>query len=117
MPDFPPARAKCVTHRDKKGPRMRRNEPSVVRHEDPPVGVPAMATQQIPPGPRGLPLVGNTLQWARDPNGFRERCAAEYGPVTNFEMLGWDTYMVTDPDEIERILVSESERFPKHSDS
>jgi len=76
-----------------------------------------MATQQTPPGPRGLPLLGNTHQWARDPNGFRERCAAEYGPVVNFEMLGWDTYMVTDPDEIERILVSDSEQFPKHTDS
>jgi cytochrome P450 len=76
-----------------------------------------MATQQTPPGPRALPLVGNTHQWARDPNGFREQCAKEYGPVVNFEMLGWDTYMVTDPDEIERILVEESERFPKHDDS
>ena len=76
-----------------------------------------MATQQTPPGPRGLPLVGNTLQWARDPNTFRERCAQQYGPVVNFEMLGWDTYMVTDPDEIERILVEDSERFPKHDDS
>jgi cytochrome P450 len=76
-----------------------------------------MATQQSPPGPRGLPLVGNTHQWARDPCGFRERCAAEYGPVANFEMLGWDTYMVTDPEEIERILVSDSDRFPKHTDS
>ena len=76
-----------------------------------------MATKQTPPGPRGLPLVGNTHQWARDPNAFREQCAEQYGPVVNFEMLGWDTYMVTDPEEIERILVEESERFPKHDDS
>ena len=76
-----------------------------------------MATKQTPPGPRGLPFVGNTHQWARDPNAFRERCAEQYGPVVNFEMLGWDTYMVTDPEEIERILVSESDRFPKHDDS
>jgi len=76
-----------------------------------------MATQQTPPGPRGIPLVGNTHQWARDPCAFRERCAEEYGPVVNYELLGWDAYMVTDPDEIERILVADSDRFPKHTDS
>ncbi len=76
-----------------------------------------MATQQTPPGPRGLPVVGNTHQWARDPCSFRERCAEQYGPVANYELLGWDTYMVTDPDEIERILVADSDRFPKHTDS
>ena len=76
-----------------------------------------MATDQTPPGPRGLPVLGNTHQWARDPCGFRERLADRYGDVVSYRLLGWDAYMVTDPAEVRRILVTEHDRFPKHEDS
>ncbi len=72
-----------------------------------------MTTSDIPPGPRKLPLLGNTHQWTRDPCDFREQCAERYGPVVNYELMGVNAYMLTDPDEVERVLV-ERERFPKH---
>ncbi|WP_132058147.1 cytochrome P450 [Halorussus amylolyticus] len=73
-------------------------------------------TTQTPPGPRGLPVVGNTHQWARDPCDFRERCADEYGRVVNYEIIGWDAYMLTDPDDVKRVL-EDTDTFPKHDDS
>ncbi|MFC4450759.1 cytochrome P450 [Halorussus aquaticus] len=73
-------------------------------------------TTQSPPGPRGLPFVGNTHQWARDPCDFRERCAEEYGRVVNYEIIGWDAYMLTDPDDVKRVL-EDTETFPKHESS
>jgi len=74
-----------------------------------------MTTTEVP-GPRGLPVIGNSHQWARDPCAFRERCASEYGPVVNYDMLGWDTYMHTDPADIKRVL-EDTDTFPKHEDS
>jgi cytochrome P450 len=61
-------------------------------------------------------VIGNSHQWARDPCAFRERCATEYGPVVNYEMLGWDTYMLADPEHVGRVL-EDPETFPKHEPS
>jgi cytochrome P450 len=73
-------------------------------------------TTQSPPGPRGLPVLGNTHQWARDPCEFREECAEEYGRVVNFEIIGWDAYMLTDPADVKRVL-EDTDTFPKHDGS
>ncbi|WP_396613941.1 cytochrome P450 (plasmid) [Haloferax sp. S1W] len=72
-----------------------------------------MTASDSPPGPRKLPLLGNTHQWTRGPCDFREQCAEQYGPVVNYELMGVDAYMLTDPDEVERVL-TERNQFPKH---
>ena len=64
------------------------------------------------PGPAGLPLLGNTLQWARGPLEFHERLA-DYGRVVRYEALGDERYMLTEPADIERVL-TDTEQFPKH---
>ncbi|WP_129114142.1 cytochrome P450 [Halegenticoccus tardaugens] len=70
-----------------------------------------MSTQ--PPGPRGLPVIGNTRQYARDPFSFITACAEAYGDVARFQLGPMETYMLADPDDIERVLVTEEERFRK----
>ncbi|GAB7095769.1 cytochrome P450 [Halolamina litorea] len=58
-------------------------------------------------------MFGSSRRYARDPFRFVTGLEAAYGGVSRFEMGPLDTYMVTDPSEIERVLVSESDRFTK----
>jgi cytochrome P450 len=68
---------------------------------------------QTPPGPKGQPLFGSSRQYARDPFGFVTDLEEAYGSVAQFDMGPLNTYMVADPEAIERILVSESDDFRK----
>jgi cytochrome P450 len=66
-----------------------------------------------PPGPTGLPIVGDAYRYARDPFEFMQRCAETYGDIVQFDLGPVKTYMVTDPGEIERILVSDDHKYHK----
>jgi cytochrome P450 len=69
--------------------------------------------RSAPPGPKGEPLFGSARQYARDPFRFLSACEAAYGDVVGFRMGPMDTYLLTDPADVERVLVSEAERFGK----
>ena len=47
---------------------------------------------------KGLPLLGSTLEMARDPGRFFARCFREYGPVYRFKMLGRTCTVLAGPD-------------------
>ena len=66
-----------------------------------------------PPGPNGVPFFGNTQQYAKDPFAFMDACADAYGDVVRFDMGPQPLYMLTNPRDIERVLVSEPSAFPK----
>lgn len=65
-----------------------------------------------PPGPSGLPLIGSTLSVVRDPFAFIET-AREYGDVVGYDAFGTQFVGVVDPEVIQRVLVSENDRFRK----
>jgi cytochrome P450 len=66
-----------------------------------------------PPGPDGLPVLGNTLELLRDVFEFYERLVAEYGDVVRYRVLGDEAYLLTHPDFIEQVLVDDSSKFVK----
>jgi cytochrome P450 len=64
------------------------------------------ASQRQPPGPDGLPLVGNTHQYLQNPMGFFDELAA-YGDVVRCEFPRIDAVAVFHPDQIGEVLLDQ----------
>ena len=68
------------------------------------------------PSPSGYPLIGNTIEWARDPFAFIDRVVDEIDDVAQFETVGGDVCLLAHPEYAERMLVSQRAAFGKTSD-
>jgi cytochrome P450 len=65
-------------------------------------------------GPRGGPLFGSTRDLQRDPLGLLMRARAEHGDVVRFRYFGpFAWYLFAHPDDVEHILVTHPQDFPK----
>ena len=67
----------------------------------------------LPPGPSGLPVVGNLPGYARDPFEFERRMHREYGDVVRWKVPGGWVYHLAHPDHIERVLVHNNQNYVK----
>ena len=67
-----------------------------------------------PPGPDGLPLLGNTLSVVRDPFGFYDRLAT-FGDVVEYEVAGHRFVALLHPDHVERVLIDDHDSFRRWS--
>jgi len=66
-----------------------------------------------PPGPRGEPLFGSSRTYSDNPFRFVEALEKAYGSVARFDMGPLDTFLVTDPSLIQRILVEDADQYRK----
>jgi cytochrome P450 len=66
-----------------------------------------------PPGPKGTFLLGNLSGFNRDPLGFLTRCARAYGDVVYLRTFNLPVYLVSHPDQIEEVLVTQNRNFIK----
>jgi cytochrome P450 len=72
-----------------------------------------IASRTRPPGPKGHPFVGNATQYSRDPFGFMLRCAREYGPVASAHLSGRPHFLLSEPADIEHVLVTNHRNYTK----
>lgn len=68
---------------------------------------------RVPPGPAGYPIVGSLPNFARDPLGFLEHCAREYGDVVRMPLGRSPLWLLSHPDDIELVHVRSTRGFDK----
>ncbi|MFB6188553.1 MAG: cytochrome P450 [Halapricum sp.] len=67
-----------------------------------------------PPGPSGLPVIGNTRRLADDRLGFLTECAREYGDVVRIDFVGENAlYALFHPDHVREVLVEHNDLYVK----
>ncbi|WEL20913.1 cytochrome P450 [Halorhabdus sp. BNX81] len=67
---------------------------------------------ETPPGPGGLPLLGNTLDLYRDPWALYEELES-YGDVVHYTAGGNDFNVVLDPTLVEQVLLTDHDAYGK----
>lgn len=70
-------------------------------------------TTDLPPGPDGLPFLGNTHQMFRDPLSFGERCREEYGDLVSLRLAGMDAIQLGHPDHVQHVLEDHTGNYRK----
>ena len=73
------------------------------------------APRALPPGPPGQPLLGNLRAFAADTLGFATRLAREYGDVARFRLVNREAWLLSSPDAVDRVLVSNQRNYVKHT--
>jgi cytochrome P450 len=69
--------------------------------------------KRVPPGPKGLPLLGMALQVLRDPLGTLQRLARDYGDIVRVPIGPDDRILLNHPDYIEQVNVIQQSKFHK----
>ncbi|WP_148414707.1 cytochrome P450 [Haloferax sp. KTX1] len=71
-------------------------------------------TRKTPPEPPSPPIVGHTYQFLRrDPLDWFTELNEAYGPVVQLRVAGQRLILPTEPDDIERVLLTNSENYEK----
>jgi cytochrome P450 len=78
------------------------------------VTIPTALAPRQPPGPKSRFLLGSLPEFRRDMLGFVTTCARTYGDVAAFRLGPRRCALVSHPDLIEQILVTQARQFIKH---
>lgn len=65
----------------------------------------------LPPGPKGLPVIGSVRELRRDPYEYFRRAARTYGDIYRVPMPLFDLVMVQHPDYIKQVLDEPTGQF------
>ncbi len=66
-----------------------------------------------PPGPKNPPIVGNLRTFRANPLGFLTKAAREYGDLVYFKVVRQQLYVLSHPEYVREILVTNQGNFVK----
>ncbi|MDQ4075923.1 MAG: cytochrome P450 [Chloroflexota bacterium] len=69
--------------------------------------------KNLPPGPKGLPLLGSLIPLRSDRIGFLMKCAEEYGDIVHFKVVRDHVFLLNHPDYVQEVLVTNNRNFVK----
>ena len=78
-------------------------------------GPDATTRPRRPPGPKGIPLIGNLLEARRDPLRFVLNLARDYGDVARYRLGIYTGYLVNHPDYIQHVLQLNHQNYSKEN--
>ncbi|MCK5709359.1 MAG: cytochrome P450 [Deltaproteobacteria bacterium] len=67
----------------------------------------------LPPGPKGLPLLGSLIDCFSDMLGFLTRVSADYGDIVYYKLGSRKMYLLNNPEHIKDVLVTNNRNFEK----
>lgn len=70
-------------------------------------------TQKLPPGPRGLPVIGVAPQVLKNPLNFFMEIFQQYGDVVHFQIGATQFYQLNHPDHIQWVLQENNRNYHK----
>lgn len=73
----------------------------------------ATAPRVRPPGPRNPPLIGHYRSFRKDPPRFLLKVAREFGDVAYFKLGVQQVFLVSDPDLVRDVLITQQHSFRK----
>ena len=65
------------------------------------------------PGPKGHFIMGHIPDYQRGMLQFERTVAKEYGDVVHLNFAGRQSYLISNPDDIRKVLVEEPEKYIK----
>jgi cytochrome P450 len=71
------------------------------------------SARTLPPGPRGIPILGMLPAIRRDPAGVFLRAALRFGDVAYFRIGPRRGYLITNPDDVRHVLQDNARNYHK----
>ena len=76
--------------------------------------LPAQSQLRAVPGDKGLPLIGHTLSFMRDPIGLMRKRYDQYGPVSWTSVFGLKMVQMLGPDANQFVMLNRGDLFSNH---